>query len=107
MPSKSAGAGLITTRTASVSYTLPQNYTPLVLATTQTGTGTYFWQGFVPLTFGVGAGSGVTIDLLDILNMTPSSTSTTFSAQFYNGMAGTQTAPSYTITYYVLQQSSG
>lgn len=105
--SASVGGGLTATRSASISYTLPQSYNPVILTyTTIPGGATYAWQGIVPLGFAVGAGSGVTIEILDFLNLTVTTTGATFSAECYNGSNATFTAPSYLIAYYVLQQQA-
>ena len=107
VPSLLIGAGLTATRTATINYTLTNNYTPLIIATTFTGGGaSYLFQGIVPLGFNVGSGSNVTIQSLDFLNLTPTSTSATLTAQGYNGSSLGFTFPAYNVEYYVLQQSA-
>lgn len=107
IPSISIGAGLTASRTRTIFYTLPVPTVPLILTSFFIpGGASYSFQGMVPLTFIVGSGTGVVIQELDFLSLVPGSSSATLTAQGYNGSSSTDTFPSYSVNYFVLQKTA-
>jgi hypothetical protein len=103
--SGTCGGGLTTTRSNSISYAATN--TPLIITNTPiSGLGSYSFQGIVPLSTVTGFNAGVTLQCIDNLSTTVTSTGATFQAIGYNGSGANFTFPSYTIAYYVLQQSN-
>lgn len=106
MPTQQISSGNSVTRSVTAPFPL-QAERPAIIAYGK-GAGSslsFFWAGTKLLTWGVGAGTGVTIYRAEVYEMDIGQSSVTFTAEYLNGDGAAATAQTYTITYYVMQQS--
>lgn len=106
MPSASVTAGDFLVRTQTATFPT-QTQAPAVIAFGKGpfSSGLSLWSGIKMYAYSVGAGTGINPAQIDVLDTNITTSSVEFISTYINGDGLSQTAPAYTITYYILQES--